>query len=196
MAEENVQTPEQVTPPVTTPEVTTATEKKYDDKQVNDLIAKNAAKEAEKAKAELLKELGITDLADYKAKLEEKKKAEEAGKTEMQKMAELFEAQKKQLESMQKETATTKLMAEALKAGIPDSVAEKIALAASGYDGETPADKIKAYITDFPWVVKPADGAPPASGKPFGTKTTTQMPDATKALIDQIEIMTGIKKNG
>lgn len=199
MAEENNTT---VTEPVTTQpaEPTTQTEpqaaeKKYDDKQVNDLIAKAKGKEAERTRADMLKELGITDLEAFKAAQKKQADEAEAKKTADQKLQEMIEEQKKQLETLRSDNEKSKMVAAALKAGISENAADKIAAAAMGYEGETPADKVKAYIADFPWIIKPAEsGETTANGKPFGGKTTTKIPDASQSLIDQIEAMTGIKK--
>ena len=197
MAEEITQPTEQQTPPVTTPTQTTeqqqSTEKKYDDKQVNDLIAKNAAKEAEKAKAELLKELGITDLNAYKTEAAKKKEEEDAKKTADQKLQEQIAAQSEALKTLREENEIAKMSTAALKAKIPETITEKVAKAAMSYEGSTPDEKIKAYIADFPWVIPPAPDSQTVAPK-FGTKTISQIPNETQALIDQIEAQVGIKK--
>lgn len=64
--------------------------------QLNELINKKYAKGAEKAKAELLGELGIDSVDSLKSVIEQQKAQEEAQKTELQKVQE-------QLESIQKE---------------------------------------------------------------------------------------------
>jgi len=197
MAEEIAQPEGQQTPPVITPTQTTeqqqSTEKKYDDKQLNDLIAKNASKEAEKAKAELLKELGITDLNAYKTEAAKKKEEEDAKKTADQKLQEQIAAQSEALKTLREENEIAKMSTAALKAKVPETIAEKVAKAAMSYEGSTPDEKVKAYIADFPWVIPPAVDSQPIAPK-FGTKTISQIPNETQALIDQIEAQVGIKK--
>ena len=197
MAEETTPITAPAVPPVITPTQTTeqaqSTEKKYDDKQVNDLIAKNAAKEAEKAKAELLKELGITDLNAYKTEAAKKKEEEDAKKTADQKLQERIAAQDEALKKLQSENEIAKMSTAALKAKVPETIAEKVAKAAMSYEGSTPDEKVKAYIADFPWVIPPAPDSQPVAPK-FGTKTISQIPNETQALIDQIEAQVGIRK--
>lgn len=163
--------------------------KKYDDKQVNDLIAKNAAK----AQKKLLSELGITDVNAFKKAQAEKAAAAEAAKPADQKLMDKLKQQQEQLDALRAKTEASELETAALKANVPESVAAKIAAAAKGYEGQTAADKIAAYVADFPWVVKPAEAAKPEA-QAFGTKTTVASPDKVNGLVAEIEAELGIKK--
>jgi hypothetical protein len=166
-------------------------EQTYNNKQVNDLIAKNNAKVTRK----LLDKLGIDDIDAFVASRASKKQEAEASKTPDQKASDELKQLRDQLAELKADNTQSKLEAAALKAGVPDTVAAKIAKAAAGYEGDTPAERIAAYVKDFPWIVKPAQAeAPKPTGPSFGAKTTTQLPDATKTLIDQIEEMNGIKR--
>jgi phage protein D len=128
---------------------------KYTDKQLNDLIAKNAGKASEKTRAEILAELGADSIDTLKARLAKQAEAEKAGMTEAEKYKAELEAEKKaRLEEAGKRTAA-ELRAEIIGKGVPADKADKVAKLAAGYDGETIAAKVEAVLAEFPEFVKP-----------------------------------------
>lgn len=127
---------------------------KYTDKQLNDLIAKNAGKASEKTRAEILAELGADSIDTLKARLAKQDEAEKAGMTEAEKYkAELETEKKARLEEASKRTAA-ELRAEIIGKGVPADKADKVAKLAAGYDGETIAAKVEAVLAEFPEFVK------------------------------------------
>lgn len=161
---------ETVTPaaPAQTPATPPAQEQeqpKYTDKQVNDLIAREAGKRQEKATADLLAKMGFKSLEDVEA----------FNKTRQESMS---QAEKDRLAIQEKETAAQTAARErdearaevaALKAGVPADKVAKVVKLAAGYDGDTMDEKITALLADFPDFVKgQAAPAPQNAGRVTG----------------------------
>ena len=92
--------------------------------QLNNLINGKFAKGAEKAKTDLLNELGIDNVDTLKEVLEKQKAQEEANKSELEKLQEQLEAEKVERErlanSLSKTTKQAKLNKIAAENGIED----------------------------------------------------------------------------
>jgi len=153
----------------TTQETETTTEQeqaKYTDKQLNDLIAKEAGKRESKAQAELLAKMGFASLDDVE-KFAEKRKE---GMTEAEKTKARLEEIENERKKTAKERDEAKAEIAALKAGVSPDKVEKVVKLASGYDGDTPDERITALLADFPDLGKVA-GKAPAAGKDLGVQT-------------------------
>ena len=92
-------------------EVQTTTEQKSSEAEVtisqeklNSLINEKFKKGAEKSKAELLDELGVESLDDLKNIVKAKAEADEAQKTELQKLTEQIEAERLEKEALAKKS--------------------------------------------------------------------------------------------
>lgn len=92
--------------------------------QLNQLINTKYAKGAEKAKNELLAELGVDNVDSIKSLIEERKQQEEASKTELEKLQEQLQAEKEEKERLANSLTETqkkaKLTSLALQNGIDD----------------------------------------------------------------------------
>jgi hypothetical protein len=172
MMEETVQV-EQQEATQETPEVA-----KYTDKQLNDLIAKNARKAAEKAQAALLENAGVKSLEELvelqKLRTEKLSESERAAA----RIAELETGNKAAHDRAERAEAK----AEALALSVPADKADRVVkLALSGdYEGETVAEKVSAVIAEFP------EFAAKARGPEFGLKTESQAPSKAQASLDII----------
>jgi len=168
-----------VTPPVTpTTPVTPAAgaEPKYTDQQLNDLIAKNVAKELKKA--------GVASLDELKTVVE-KVKAAPAGDDPTKKELEEIKRTTGELSARADRNEATAL---ALKAGVSDDATlervVKLAMS-SAYEG-TIAERISKIVTEVPeFVRKP--------GQAFGVETKNESPDATASVLDQARARLGLK---
>ena len=129
-------------------------EAKYTDKQLNDLIAKEAGTRESKTRKELLDKLGLSsveDLDKLKAKLDSEK-------TEEQKRAEALESEKKRTEELEGMTKTADLIIELLDLGMDKESAKKYAKFANEEDGETAEAKAQAFIRNNEGFVKKSGG--------------------------------------
>ena len=156
MAEETDKRLQPETPPQ---EQTTETqpqeeEAKFTQKQLNDLIAKEAGTRETKTRKELLDKLGLSsveDLDKLKAKLDSEK-------TEEQKRAEALESEKKRTEELEGMTKTADLMIELLDLGMDKESAKKYAKFANEEEGETAEAKAQAFIRNNEGFVKKSGG--------------------------------------
>ena len=129
-------------------------EAKYTDKQLNDLIAKEAGTRESKTRKELLDKLGLSsveDLDKLKAKLDSEK-------TEEQKRAEALEQEKKRAEELEGKTKTADLIIELLALGMDKESAKKYAKFANEEEGETAEAKAQAFIKNNEGFVKKSGG--------------------------------------
>lgn len=140
-------------------------EAKYTNSQVNDLIAKNTAKEVGK----MLKDAGLEASGNVKQDLAAFKAWKESQMSESEKA----NARAKELETANAEAVAradrAEAKAEALARGVPADKADKVVkLATSGvYEGENVAAKIEAVLAEFPdYIAK--------SGPVFGMQTRTE----------------------
>jgi hypothetical protein len=138
---------------------------KYTDSQVNDLIAKNTAKEVGK----MLKDAGLEASGNVKQDLAAFKAWKESQMSESEKA----NARAKELETANAEAIAradrAEAKAEALARGVPADKADKVVkLATSGvYEGENVAAKIEAVLAEFPdYIAK--------NGPVFGMQTRTE----------------------
>lgn len=127
-------------------------EKKYGDKEMNDLLTARVTKELEKARAELYKKAGVAD----EAGLEALKQLQESTLTETEKTAKELEEKTKELAELQAKAELAETKAEALALGVDPSRIDRVVKIVQGYDGETVSDKVKAFIAENPEFVKKA----------------------------------------
>lgn len=119
---------------------------KYTDKQLNDLIAKNSAKAAEKARAELLGTIGVKDASE----IEELKKARESQMTEAEKLKAELDALKGADAESRKAADAVKAENAALKKGVPADKVDRVVRLSAGYEGDTVEERVTAVLADFP----------------------------------------------
>ena len=145
---------EETTAPETPATETPAETAKYTDTQLNDLIAKNSSKAAQKAQSELFEKLGIKDASEIDAI----KAARQAQMTEAEKTQAALKEKDTALEGAKKEADAIRAENEALKKGVPADKVERVKkLVMSGvYEGETIAEKVAAVLAEFPEYAKGA----------------------------------------
>jgi hypothetical protein len=158
---ENTMPASQATPQ--TPDTTEETPK-YTDKQVNDLIAKEASKRQEKATADLLLKMGFKSLEDIDAF--NKSRQESMTQAEKDKLAIQEKETAAQTAARERDEARAELSA--MKAGVPADKVAKVVKLAAGYDGDTMDEKISALLADFPDFVKAQTAAPQNAGRVTG----------------------------
>ena len=159
---------------------------KYTDKQLNDLIAKNAGKAVEKTRAELLAELGADSIDTLKAKLAKQAELEKASMTETEKVRAELEAEKKKTQDVEARASAAELKAEIIGKGVPADKAERVAKLAAGYDGATVAEKVEAVLKEFPEFVKPTTAS-------VGVETGHKSLNEEEALLKQLGEIAGLK---
>lgn len=123
---------------------------KYTDKQLNDLIAKNSAKAAEKARAELLGSIGVKDASE----IEELKKAREAQMTEAEKLKAELDALKSADGEAKKAADAIRAENAALKKGVPGDKVDRVVKLSAGYEGDTVDERVAAVLEEFPEFIK------------------------------------------
>lgn len=158
---------------------------KYTDKQLNDLIAKNAGKAVEKTRAEILAELGVDSLDTIKAKLAKQAELEKASMTEAEKYKAELEAEKKARADAEGKMTAAELRAEIIGKGVPADRADKVVKLAAGYEGATTAEKVDAVLKDFPELVK-------APVQAIGVETKRQNLSEEDALLAQLGGIAGL----
>jgi len=129
-----------------TPETTPPVEKTFTQAEVNALNAKTKTSE----RIALLKELGIEDAKDAKDALKKYKEAEDAKKTESEKLQEAIKAEQTKATTAEQRATIAEAQLEAVKLGVPADKAQKMVKLAMTYDGETVSDKLNAVLKDFP----------------------------------------------
>ena len=159
---------------------------KYTDKQLNDLIAKNAGKAVEKTRAELLAELGADSLDTLKAKLAKQAELEKASMTEAEKVRAELEAEKKKTQDFEARASAAELKAEIIGKGVSADKAERVAKLAAGYDGATVAEKVEAVLKEFPEFVKQSTAS-------VGLETGHKSLNEEEALLKQLGEIAGLK---
>lgn len=145
MAEE-----EKTVPPVTT-ETTTepapvAEEPRFTQKQLNDLIAK----EAGTRQTALLTKMGFKTMEEAEAFNKSRQESMTQAEKDKLKLAE----QEAAAATNAKERDEARAEVAALKAGVPADKVSKVVKLAAGYDGDTMEEKINAMLVDFPDIVK------------------------------------------
>ena len=177
---------EQATQEVVAEKETPATQQeqaKYTDSQLNDLIAKNAAKEA----AKMLRDAGIEPTGELKKDVEAFKAWKESTMSETEKLkAQLAEREGKEAET-KKEADGIRAENEALKKGVPADKVDRVKkLVLSGvYEGESIAEKVEAVLAEFPEYAKGAV-------KDIGGKTGNQSIDENTRLLDLARKQAGL----
>jgi hypothetical protein len=173
------------TPPAADPPAPAAEAPKYTDKQLNDLLTRDAGKEVKK----LLAEAGFDPSGDIKADLAKLKTIRDGQLTEEQKRAEKEKATADELTKSKREASEARAEAAALKLGVPADKAERVRkLALAGdYEGATEAEKVAAVLADFPeFVKKEAPGD-------VGRRTGGSQVNEEEALLAQMKKNAGIK---
>lgn len=160
---------EPVTEPVKEPE-----DKKYTDKQLNDLIAIKKTEAEKKAIEKVLKELGLTKQEE----LAELKKLRQESMTEAEKKDAELKAKNEELEAAKAEAIKIKLEAEALRAGIPADKVDRAVKLAALYEGD---DKVAQVLKEFPEFAKEGVNVSQKTGDQKKTDEETLMEQARKA---------------
>lgn len=157
---------------------------KYSDKQLNDIVAKNSAKEAEKAVAKIL------ELAGVKAPEE---LAELAELAKLKKGAGEEDPVKKELEEIKKNQASVtdradrnEAKAEALAAGVKKDALERVVKLAMSpaYEG-TIAERVGKVLAELPEFID-------KTGAAFGAEPKSQAQDATQSVLDRARAAAGL----
>jgi len=123
-----------------------------------DEVNKLVAAEKRSAQAKILKELGIEgdDLTSTKEALKKYKEAQDADKSEAQKLKEALDAKDASEQTAKQEALMAKAELEAIKAGCPADDAGALVKLALDEEGETIADKIKTVMEKHPTWFKQA----------------------------------------
>lgn len=161
-----------------TPEVA-----KYTDKQLNDLIAKNSAKAAEKARAELLGSIGVKDASEIEAL----KKARESQMTEAEKLKAELEALKGADAESKKAADAVKAENAALKKGVPADKVDRVVKLSAGYEGDTVEERVAAVLADFPEFAR-------GQVKDIGAPAHGQTQNEADSLLEKARAQLGLKK--
>lgn len=172
---------EPATEPTATPEVQEVA--KYTDKQLNDLIAKNSAKAAEKARAELLGSIGVKDASE----IEELKKARESQMTEAEKLKAELDALKGADGEAKKAADAIRAENAALKKGVPADKVDRVVKLSAGYDGESVDERVAAVLEEFPEFVK-------VPVRDIGAPAHGQTQNEADALLEKARAQLGLKK--
>lgn len=172
---------EPATEPTATPEVQEVA--KYTDKQLNDLIAKNSAKAAEKARAELLGSIGVND----ESEIEALKKAREAQMTEAEKLKAELDALKSADAEAKKAADAIRAENAALKKGVPADKVDRVVKLSAGYDGDSVDERVAAVLEEFPEFVK-------VPVKDIGAPAHGQTQNEADALLEKARAQLGLKK--
>ena len=171
---DETKTEETKTPPEDAP--------KYNDKQVNDLLAAKVGKEASKEVQKILEAAGIKDTAELAELVKGKKPAGEDDKT----AAELAEV-KKLTGELTARADKNEAVALAMKAGVLDEarLERVVKLAMSpAYEGSI-AERIAKVTAEFPEVVN-------TQGATFGKPVKSDSQDATESMLNAARAAAGL----
>lgn len=169
--------------PATAQQTETPEVAKYTDKQLNDLIAKNAAKAAEKARAELLGSIGVKDASEIEAL----KKAREAQMTEAEKLKAELDALKGAEAESKKAADAVKAENAALKKGVPADKVDRVVKLSAGYEGDTAEERVAAVLADFPEFAR-------GQVKDIGAPAHGQTQNEADSLLEKARAQLGLKK--
>jgi len=161
---------------------------KYTDKQLNDLIAREATKREAAAKSAMMKELGVDTPEDLAAL----KKLREEKMTESERSAASLKAKDDAVIAAKAEADAARAEVEALKAGISAENLTKAIKLAGTYDGATMAEKIAAVVADFP-MLKGKPGAS-ARGGALGVETRHEELSEVEAMLAKARKQAGLTK--
>jgi len=156
---------------------------KYTDKQLNDLIAKNSAKAAEKARAELLGAIGVKDASEIEAL----KKARESQMTEVEKLKAELDALKAADSESKKAADAVKAENAALKKGVPADKVDRVVKLSAGYEGDTVEERVAAVLADFPEFAR-------VPVKDIGAPAHGQTQSEADSLLEKARAQLGLKK--
>lgn len=156
---------------------------KYTDKQLNDLIAKNSAKAAEKARTELLGSIGVND----ESEIEALKKAREAQMTEAEKLKAELDALKSADGEAKKAADAIRAENAALKKGVPGDKVDRVVKLSAGYEGDTVDERVAAVLEEFPEFIK-------VPVKDIGAPAHGQTQNEADALLEKARAQLGLKK--
>lgn len=161
---------------------------KYTDKQLNDLIVREATKREAAAKSAMMKELGV-DTPEALAAL---KKLREEKMTESERSAASLKASADAVTAAKAEADAARAEVEAFKAGISAENLTKAIKLAGTYEGATMAEKIAAVVADFPMLKGKAGAA--AGGGALGVETTHQQLNEEQELLAKARKQAGLTK--
>lgn len=156
---------------------------KYTDKQLNDLIAKNAAKATEKARAELLGSIGVKDASEIEAL----KKAREAQMTEAERLKAELDALKGADAEGKKAADAIRAENAALKKGVPADKVDRVVRLSAGYDGDSVDERVAAVLAEFPEFIK-------GPVRDIGAPAHGQTQNESDALLEKARAQLGLKK--
>ena len=154
---------------------------KYSDQQLNDIVKKNSAKEAEKAVAKILELAGVKapeELAEL-AKLKKGAGEEDPVKKELDEI-------KKNQASVTERADRNEAKAEALAAGVKKDALERVVKLAMSpaYDG-TISERVGKVLAELPEFID-------KTGAAFGTAVKTETQDATMSVLDRARAAAGL----
>lgn len=161
---------------------------KYTDKQLNDLIAREATKREAATKAAMMKELGV-DTPEALAAL---KKLREEKMTESERSAASLKAKDDAVLAARADADAARAEVEAFKAGISAENLTKAIKLAGTYEGATMAEKIAAVVADFPMLKGKAGTS--TGGGALGVETTHQQLNEEEELLAKARKQAGLTK--
>lgn len=167
------------TPPATPPSTPPAPlepEKKYTDKELNDIIKGKQSEQVDK----LLKDFGIESTGSLKDRIAALKKYEDEHKTELDKEKEGRTAAEKARAEAEARANKAEAKAEALALGVPKDKVDDFITLAMGEEGATMAAKVAAALEKRPYFKEAAAPEAPNLGQRIKTQTTPEV-DAAKA---------------
>ena len=130
-------------------------------KEVNDLIkAKEVA-----AVGKLLKELGVESTGKLKDDLKLLKDVQDKDKTEAEKLAGQNKEFGEKLTAAEARAIAAETKAEAMIQGVDPAKVDRAAKLIPAYDGETAADKVKAFLAENPEFLSAKGPVMPTTGK-------------------------------
>lgn len=167
------------TPPAEPPKTFTADE-------VNGLVTRSKAE----ATASLLKELGVESTGKLKDDLKLLKDMQDKGKSDAEKKAEEAVNEKKRADTAEARALTAETRASALELGIDPKKVDRAVKLIPAYDGQTPAEKVAAFLLENPeFKAQDTPGLPNIGGK-----SKNQGADPLAQVQATLEQAMGIKK--
>jgi uncharacterized small protein (DUF1192 family) len=169
-------TPAPAPAPAPSPAPAEPAEKKYSDKELNDIIKGKQTEQVDK----LLKDLGIESTGSLKDRIAALKKYEDEHKTELDKEKEGRTAAEKARAEAEARANKAEAKAEALALGVPKDKVDDFITLAMGEEGATMAAKVAAALEKRPYFKEAAAPEAPNLGQRIKTQTTPEV-DAAKA---------------
>ena len=160
----------------------------YTNKQLNDLLVRDASKEVKK----MLAEAGFDTSGDIKADLAKLKSIRDEKMTDSEKTAAALKAKDDAVLTAKAEADAARAEVEAFKAGVSAANLAKVIKLAGTYEGATMAEKIAAVLADFPMMGKA--NAAPAGGGSLGVETRHEELSEVEAMLAKARKQAGLTK--